>query len=68
MIHRETFPDGVSLLEVAPPNSRVHIQFWAGKWTAGEFSVADLENYVNSVHEDGTCVKVVLSVALVIAV
>jgi len=51
-VYQETYEDGVTVQEIKPPNSKVHIQFWSGRQTSEDFTVADYENYVNSVHED----------------
>ena len=49
---QETFADGVTVHEIIPPGSKVHIQFWSGHPTSEDWTIADYENYVNSVHED----------------
>jgi len=51
-IYSETFDDGTTVREIIPPGSTVHIQFWSGHPTSDEFTVADFEDYINSVHND----------------
>jgi len=51
-IFQQTYDDGVSVQEIIPPHSTVHVQFWSGRSTSEDFTVHDFEKYVNSVHED----------------
>merc|ERR1712241_322057 len=51
-IYSQTFDDGTTVREIIPPGSTVHIQFWSGHPTSDEFTVADFEDYINSVHND----------------
>ena len=49
---QHTYDDGVSVQEIIPPHSTVHVQFWSGRSTSEDFTVHDFEKYVNSVHDD----------------
>jgi len=46
------YDDGVTVREIIPPHSTVHVQFWSGRPTSGDFTIDDFEKYVNSVHDD----------------
>ena len=57
VIKNVTYSDGVSVLEITPPLSKIHMQFWvrptADDTVSDPWSVKNLENYINYVHKDG---------------
>ena len=58
VIKNVTYSDGVSVLEITPPLSKIHMQFWVRPTPDDTVSdhgwnVKNLENYINYVHKDG---------------
>ena len=54
-----TYSDGVSVLEIVPPLSKIHMQFWyrpdaddTGS-NVDIWNVKNLEKYINYIHNEG---------------